>query len=75
MIASTFLDFLVVETFIVRYSGEDAICIVLSAEDWEGELDDAGALEQMPQIRVVVSIETGKVLVIAADGPVVESVH
>lgn len=75
MMTSTFLDFLVVETFVVRHAGEDAICIVLSAEDWEGELDDASALEQMPQIRIVVSIETGKVLVIAADGPVVESVH
>ena len=75
MMASTFLDFLVVETFIVRYSGEDAICIVLSAQDWEGDLEDASALEQMPQIRVVVSIETGKVLVITADGPEVEPIH
>ena len=72
---STFFDFLVVETFVVRYSGEDAICIVLSAQDWEGELDDASELEQMPEIRIVVSIETGKVLVISSDSPVVESVH
>ena len=72
---STFFDFLVVETFIVRYAGEDAICIVLSAQDWEGELSDPAALEEMPEIRVVVSIETGKVLVITADTPIVEPVH
>jgi hypothetical protein len=72
---STFFDFLVVETFIVRYSGEDAICIVLSAQNWEGELSDPAALEEMPEVRVVVSIETGKVLVITADRPVVEPVH
>ncbi len=72
---STFFDFLVVETFIVRYSGEDAICIVLSAQDWEGELSDPAALKEMPEIRVVVSIETGKVLVITTDTPIVEPVH
>jgi hypothetical protein len=72
---STFFDFLIVETFIVRYSGEDAICIVLSAQDWEGELSDASALEEMPEIRIVVSIETGKVLVITSDSPVVEPIH
>ena len=72
---STFFDFLVVETFVVRHSGEDAVCIMLSAKDWEGELADPSVLEEMPEIRIVVSIETGKVLVIAADSPVVESVH
>ena len=72
---STFFDFLVVETFIVRYAGEGAICIVLRAEDWEGDLDDSSAIEEMPEIRIVVSIETGTVLVITADSPVVEPVH
>jgi hypothetical protein len=72
---SSFFDFLVVETFIVRHAGEDAICIVLRAEDWEGELADSSALQEEPEIRVVVSIETGKVLVITADSPVVESIH
>lgn len=71
----TFFDFFSIETFVVRYAGEDAICLVLRAEDGEGDLEDTSAMEEMPEIRIVVSIVTGKILVVTADGPVIESVH
>ena len=71
----TFFDFFSIETFVVRYAGQDAICLVLRAEDGESDLEYASAMEEMPEIRIVVSIVTGKILVVTADGPVVESVH
>lgn len=72
---SSFFDLLSIETLIVRYAGQDAICIVLRAEDGEGDLDDAGLVEDVPEIRVVVAIATGEVLVVATNGPEIESVH
>jgi hypothetical protein len=71
----TFFDFFSIETFVVRYAGQDAICLVLRAENGEGDLEDTSAMEEVPEIRIVVSIVTGKILVVTADGPVVESVH
>ena len=73
--APTFFDFFSIETFIVRYAGEDAICLVLRAENGESDLEDASAVEEMPEIRIVVSIVTGEILVVTADGPEIESVH
>ena len=73
--APTFFDFFSIETFIVRYAGEDAICLVLRAENGESDLEDASAVEEMPEIRIVVSIVTGEILVITADSPVVEPIH
>lgn len=68
-------DFLVVKTLIIRYAGEDAICVVLGAYDGEGNLEDLADMEEVSEIWIVVSIKTGEVLVVSTDCPIIESVH
>ena len=68
-------DLLVIKTLIIRYAGQDAICLMLGAYDGEGDLEDIAEMEDISQIWVVVAIETGEVLIVSTDCPIIESVH
>lgn len=68
-------DLLVIKTLIIRYAGQDAICLMLGAYDGEGDLEDIAKMEEMSQIWVVVAIKTGEVLIVSTNCPIVESVH